>query len=172
MHDAETLGCVLPTFTTTGILTPINTPYPHRFNISERTILLRLNSVNTLSDLSVGVFCRSRAHEALGKQPSPRKSRPPPRRSPKPHSKPTHYEFMGLVNGHNGRLNRLEQELAQQREVERKLQDELRWRREAKEKIKKLEEGLKQKWVRQEYQYSDLHPGDPFSEEIMKAEVP
>ncbi|MED6204039.1 hypothetical protein PIB30_005439 [Stylosanthes scabra] len=79
---------------------------------------------------------------------------------------------MGLVNRHNRRLDRLEQELAQQREVERKLHDELRWRREAEEKIKKLEEGLKQKWVRQEYQYFDLHPGDPFSEEIMKAEVP
>ncbi|MED6156834.1 hypothetical protein PIB30_017996 [Stylosanthes scabra] len=89
---------------------------------------------------------RSRGHGASGKQPSPRKSHPPPRRSAEPHSKLTHYEFMGLVNRHNGRLDRLEQELAQQREVERKLQDELRWRREAEEKIKKLEEGLKQKW--------------------------
>ncbi|MED6135236.1 hypothetical protein PIB30_044451 [Stylosanthes scabra] len=69
---------------------------------------------------------------------------------------------MGLVNGHNGRLDRLEQELAQQREVERKLQDELRWRREAEEKIKKLEEGLKQKWVRR----------IEAEMEIMKAEVP
>ncbi|MED6106766.1 hypothetical protein PIB30_007426 [Stylosanthes scabra] len=115
---------------------------------------------------------RSRVPGASGKQPSPRKSRPPPRRSAEPHSKPTHYEFMGLVNGHNGRLARLEQELAQQREVERKLQDELHWRREAEEKIKKLEEGLKQKWVQREHQYSDLHPGDLFFEEIMKVEVP
>ncbi|MED6206301.1 hypothetical protein PIB30_025362 [Stylosanthes scabra] len=91
----------------------------------------------------VEVFCRSRAHGASGKQPSPRKSRPPPRRSAEPHSKPAHYEFMGLANGHNGHLDRLEQELAQQREVERKLQDELCWRREAEEKIRKLEEGLK-----------------------------
>ncbi|MED6167407.1 hypothetical protein PIB30_002378 [Stylosanthes scabra] len=126
----------------------------------------------TASDSESQNNSRSRSRGVSDKLPSPRKSRPPPRRSAEPHSRPTHYEFMGLVNGHNGRLDRLEQELAQQREVERKLQDELRWRREAEEKIKKLEEGLKQKWVRQEYQYSDLHPGDPFSEEIMKAEVP
>ncbi|MED6147685.1 hypothetical protein PIB30_046070 [Stylosanthes scabra] len=69
----------------------------------------------------------SRGYGASGKQPSPRKSRPPSRRNAEP------------PDGHNGRLDRLEQELAQQRE---------------------------------EYQYFDLHSGDPFSEEIMKAKVP
>ncbi|MED6131638.1 hypothetical protein PIB30_011489 [Stylosanthes scabra] len=41
-----------------GILNAYKYPTLHRFDISEHTILLCLNSIKTLSDLSVGVFCR------------------------------------------------------------------------------------------------------------------
>ncbi|MED6143835.1 hypothetical protein PIB30_009646 [Stylosanthes scabra] len=61
------------------------------------------------------------------RQPSPRRARPQQHNSPlwEAYSRPTHYEIIDLMNGHNGRLDQLELELAQQREVERKLQDEL-----------------------------------------------
>ncbi|MED6193885.1 hypothetical protein PIB30_023407 [Stylosanthes scabra] len=58
MHDPENSGANSPPSPQQVYSTPINTPHPCRFDISEHTILLCLNSAKTLSDLSVGVFCR------------------------------------------------------------------------------------------------------------------
>ncbi|MED6216896.1 hypothetical protein PIB30_012357 [Stylosanthes scabra] len=52
MHDSETLGHVLPTFTTTGILVPINTPYSHRF--SSPPVCLEIHRLDSLQQPKLG----------------------------------------------------------------------------------------------------------------------
>ncbi|XP_015957295.1 uncharacterized protein LOC107481530 [Arachis duranensis] len=78
-------------------------------------------------------------------------------------------ELMGLVHGHQGRLEQLEQELERQREAERNLREEIERRKELEEKLTKLESSLKARDSRGNREESPLGGEDPFSEDIMRA---
>ncbi|MED6148537.1 hypothetical protein PIB30_054051 [Stylosanthes scabra] len=85
------------------------------------------------------------------------------------------YDIMGIVTGQLGCLDRLKSNYARQREVEQELRQEQAWRKETEEKLRKMEAKLKRKAANKATLYhSDLlfTTGDPFSEEIMQAEVP
>ncbi|XP_057723368.1 uncharacterized protein LOC130939266 [Arachis stenosperma] len=79
---------------------------------------------------------------------------------------------MGLVHGHQGRLEQLEQELERQREAERNLKKEIERRKELEEKLLKLESSLRSRNSRGDREESPLGGEDPFSEDIMRAKVP
>ncbi|MED6227538.1 hypothetical protein PIB30_114529, partial [Stylosanthes scabra] len=82
---------------------------------------------------------------------------------------------MGIVTGQLGHLDRLENDLARQREIEEQLHREQAWRKETEEKLKRLEAELKRKEVvKRTSAHADLDftTEDLFSEEIMQAEVP
>ncbi|MED6157205.1 hypothetical protein PIB30_021198 [Stylosanthes scabra] len=117
--EDSAVGFTAIAHTWTGLGLPGSAFTPEHWRRCRGTLLRVLKMANhqedghTASDSESQNNSRSRGRGVSDKQPSPRKSRPPPRRSAEPHSKPTHYEFMGLVNGHNERLDRLEQELAQ-----------------------------------------------------------
>ncbi|XP_057745267.1 uncharacterized protein LOC130963137 [Arachis stenosperma] len=79
---------------------------------------------------------------------------------------------MGLVHGHQGRLEQLEQELERQRETERNLREEIERRKELEEKLLKLESSFRSRNSRGDREESPLEGEDPFSEDIMRVKVP
>ncbi|XP_057723638.1 uncharacterized protein LOC130939561 [Arachis stenosperma] len=79
---------------------------------------------------------------------------------------------MGLVHGHQGHLEQLEQELERQREAERNLREEIEQRKELEEKLLKLESSLRSQNSRGDREESPLGGEDTFSEDIMRTKVP
>ncbi|MED6141602.1 hypothetical protein PIB30_105081, partial [Stylosanthes scabra] len=85
------------------------------------------------------------------------------------------FDIMGIVAGQLGRLDRLENNYARQREVEQELRQEQAWRKETEEKLRRMEAEMRRKEVNTSTPHrSDLlfTTGNPFSEEFMQAEVP
>ncbi|XP_057756320.1 uncharacterized protein LOC130975565 [Arachis stenosperma] len=79
---------------------------------------------------------------------------------------------MGLVHGHQGRLEQLEHELERQREAEQNLREEIERRKELEEKLLKLESSLRSRNSRGNREESPLGGEDLFNEDIMRAKVP
>ncbi|MED6139775.1 hypothetical protein PIB30_087126 [Stylosanthes scabra] len=80
------------------------------------------------------------------------------------------HDLMGIVTRQLCHLDRLENDLARQREIEHQLHIKWAWRKETEEKLRKMEAELKRKETNKAIpHHSDLlfTTGDPFSEEIM-----
>nr|XP_025670455.1 uncharacterized protein LOC112770286 [Arachis hypogaea] len=93
-------------------------------------------------------------------------------RFPKGEEQPHSADLIGLLHGHQGRLEQLEQELEQQCEVERSLRKQIKRRRELEEKLSKLESNLQSKDSRTAQEDTPLGGEDPFTEDILRAKVP